>query len=365
MPLLYSSPILFYPPPPPALTTIRHFPPQRLATCPSSSLRRRFASEPNPLPLHSAEVFRNPNWQCNASRPPPYQCRPRSSPLRPPRFLILSLAPKTCREFLHCFSVNFGTKCCIRICWQKKLGVTNKNMRNLCRSKIKELLWVLIKGLNFVTVVINLHCRGDQLQGGLLYSRAFWVRESIIAWNVDINYVSAHDNETLFDIVTLKTPMEISLEERFRINHLATSIIALGQYLNDELLRSKSLDRDSYSSGDWFNRSIANLIPKLDRSILLSLRSRIILAAVEDFSSLLRITIRYCSPLFRLRTANVIQERVRFYNTGPSFLSGVIVVSVWLTSTDEIVKRSVYDASSGCFIAPPRTTSVFVKPREV
>ncbi|KAM2157440.1 hypothetical protein ACFX1R_043016 [Malus domestica] len=186
--------------------------------------------------------------------------------------------------------------------------------------------------------------------------------------------------------------MEISLEERFRINHLATSIIALGQYLNDELLRSKSLDRDSYSSGDWFNRSIANLIPKLrvlvivketkvSRSILLSLRSRIILAAVENFSSLLRITIRYCSPLFRLRTANVIQERVRFYNTGPSFLPGVIVVSIEdghegvpglsqldamsLTSTDEIVKRSAYDASSGCFTAPPRTTSVFVKPREV
>ncbi|CAN6704729.1 unnamed protein product [Malus baccata var. baccata] len=378
MPLLYSSPILFYPPPPPALTTIRHFPPQRLATCPSSSLRRRFASEPNPLPLHSAEVFRNLNWQCNASRPPPYQCRPRSSPLRPPRFLILSLAPKTCREFLHCFSVNFGTKCCIRICWQKKLGVTNKNMRNLCRSKIKELLWVLIKGLNFVTVVINLHCRGDQLQGGLLYSRAFWVSESIIAWNVDINYVSAHDNETLFDIVTLKTPMEISLEERFRINHSATSIIALGQYLNDELLRSKSLDRDLYSSGDWFNRSIANLIPKLrvlnetkvSRSILLSLRSRIILAAVENFSSLLRITIRYSSPLFRLRTANVIQVRglasVLIIEDGHEGVPGLSQLDLMsLTSADEIVKRSAYDASLGCFTVPPRTTSVFVKPQEV
>ncbi|RVW39070.1 Pullulanase 1, chloroplastic [Vitis vinifera] len=44
-----------------------------------------------------------------------------------------------------------------------------------------------------------------------------------------INYVSAHDNETLFDIVSLKTPMQISVEERCRINHLATSIIALSQ----------------------------------------------------------------------------------------------------------------------------------------
>ncbi|KAK3422235.1 hypothetical protein EUGRSUZ_G02746 [Eucalyptus grandis] len=74
-----------------------------------------------------------------------------------------------------------------------------------------------------------------------------------------VNYVSAHDNETLFDIVSLKTPMSISVDERCRMNHLATSIIALAQgvpffHCGDELLRSKSLDRDSYNSGDWFNR---------------------------------------------------------------------------------------------------------------
>ncbi|XP_073224055.1 pullulanase 1, chloroplastic isoform X2 [Cicer arietinum] len=74
-----------------------------------------------------------------------------------------------------------------------------------------------------------------------------------------VNYVSAHDNETLFDIVSLKTPMDISVAERCRINHLATSVIALSQgipffHSGDEILRSKSLDRDSYNSGDWFNR---------------------------------------------------------------------------------------------------------------
>lgn len=34
-------------------------------------------------------------------------------------------------------------------------------------------------------------------------------------------------------------------------------------------------------------------------------------------------------------------------------------------STDEIVKRSTYNASAGCFTVPPRTTSVFVEPRGV
>lgn len=76
---------------------------------------------------------------------------------------------------------------------------------------------------------------------------------SLIAFQ--ISYVSAHDNETLFDVVSLKvwstdpctflctfnfslikliylqTPMGISVDERCRINHLATSIIALGQVL--------------------------------------------------------------------------------------------------------------------------------------
>ncbi|MBA0692401.1 hypothetical protein Goari_009967, partial [Gossypium aridum] len=74
-----------------------------------------------------------------------------------------------------------------------------------------------------------------------------------------VNYVSAHDNETLFDIISLKTPVGISVEDRCRMNHFATSIIALTQgipffHAGDEMLRSKSLDRDSYNSGDWFNR---------------------------------------------------------------------------------------------------------------
>lgn len=32
-------------------------------------------------------------------------------------------------------------------------------------------------------------------------------------------------------------------------------------HAGDEMFRSKSLDRDSYNSGDWFNRSGPGLIP--------------------------------------------------------------------------------------------------------
>ncbi|XP_020222320.1 pullulanase 1, chloroplastic isoform X1 [Cajanus cajan] len=251
-----------------------------------------------------------------------------------------------------------------------------------------------------------------------------------------INYVSAHDNETLFDIVSLKTPMDLTVSERCRINHLATSIIALSQgipffHSGDEILRSKSLDRDSYNSGDWFNRLDftynsnnwgVGLPPqeKNEKNWPL-IKPRLanpsfrpqkidILATVDNFLNLLRI--RYSSPLFRLKTANAIQQRVCFHNTGPSWVCGVIVMSIedghdgfpglsqldpvysfivvvvnaspkevsfvspslqsrslqlhpiQVSSSDDLVKSSTYQASSGCFVVPRRTTAVFVEPRK-
>ncbi|AQK61359.1 hypothetical protein ZEAMMB73_Zm00001d054111 [Zea mays] len=52
-----------------------------------------------------------------------------------------------------------------------------------------------------------------------------------------INYASAHDNETLFDIISVKffvcllvqTLMNLSIDERCRKNNLSTSMIALSQ----------------------------------------------------------------------------------------------------------------------------------------
>ncbi|CAN6460585.1 unnamed protein product [Victoria cruziana] len=252
-----------------------------------------------------------------------------------------------------------------------------------------------------------------------------------------VNYVSAHDNETLFDAISLKASMEISVGERCRINHLATSLVALSQgipffHSGDEMLRSKSLDRDSYNSGDWFNRLDfsyesnnwgVGLPPKEKNQRNWPLiKSRLanasfkpqkfhILAAVENFEDVLRI--RYSSPLFRLRTANEIQERVRFHNCGPSWVRGVIVMSiedgfngmpgmtqidplysfiviifnacpsnaslvipslrarklelhpVQLTSSDKVVKNSFYEATTGRFSIPARTTSVFVEVRAI
>jgi pullulanase/glycogen debranching enzyme len=43
-----------------------------------------------------------------------------------------------------------------------------------------------------------------------------------------VNYVSAHDNETLFDLCVLKMPAGLrSTEERIRASWLCTSLVAL------------------------------------------------------------------------------------------------------------------------------------------
>lgn len=103
----------------------------------------------------------------------------------------------------------------------------------------------------------------------------------------------------------------------------------------DDTLRSKSLDRDSYNSGDWFNKLDwtyesnnfgVGLPPKskngekwpIMRELLgnasLKPSKKHIVAAVENLRELLRI--RFSSPLFRLKTGNAVQARLQYHNTG-------------------------------------------------
>jgi pullulanase len=74
-----------------------------------------------------------------------------------------------------------------------------------------------------------------------------------------INYAGAHDNETLWDISQYKHPAATTAAERARAQVIALGTILMSQgtpfiHAGDELLRSKSMDRDSYNAGDWFNR---------------------------------------------------------------------------------------------------------------
>lgn len=99
--------------------------------------------------------------------------------------------------------------------------------------------------------------RHTELAGALL---SFEERPAGYADQPDeaINYVDAHDNETLFDALTLKLHPATPMAARVRLNTLCLALATLGQspvlwHAGSDLLRSKSLDRNSYNSGDWFN----------------------------------------------------------------------------------------------------------------
>ncbi|MEC7814836.1 MAG: pullulanase-type alpha-1,6-glucosidase, partial [Pseudomonadota bacterium] len=165
-----------------------------------------------------------------------------------------------------------------------------------------------------------------------------------------INYVSKHDNQTLWDNNQYKAPYSATLQERAQMQVVALSVPLLSQgipflHMGSELLRSKSMERDSYDSGDWYNEvdfSYASAawnrgLPRQDKdganwplieSVILGAGASarpdqsVIEYTLAQVSELLNI--RRGSPLLRLRTAADVQERLRFLNTGPGQIPGVI-----------------------------------------
>jgi pullulanase-type alpha-1,6-glucosidase len=74
-----------------------------------------------------------------------------------------------------------------------------------------------------------------------------------------VNYVENHDNQTLYDINAFKLPQATTARERAQVQMLGAAINAFSQgvayfHAGFDILRSKSLDRNSFESGDWFNR---------------------------------------------------------------------------------------------------------------
>lgn len=164
-----------------------------------------------------------------------------------------------------------------------------------------------------------------------------------------VNYIENHDNQTLFDMNVYKLPTDTSREDRARVQLLGAAFTAFSQgiayfHAGMDILRSKSLDRDSFNSGDWFNRldwtyqdnyfpsglppKAANgdnyfLMKPLLNNPLIKPTSKEIIFTRDGFRDLLRI--RASSTLFRLRTAQDVQQRLHFYNTGSKQNPAVVV----------------------------------------
>lgn len=250
-----------------------------------------------------------------------------------------------------------------------------------------------------------------------------------------VNYISKHDNETLFDLNMFKMPLGhsgsavTSMNERVRAQNLGLSLVGLSQgipffHLGSDLLRSKSLDHNSYDSGDWFNRvdftysksnfgvglppawnnqSRWDIMSPLLKNSKFDPKKEQILDNVNHFQEVLKI--RRSSPLFRLRTKEEIEQRIKFHNMGKNQRDALIVMSiddtvgenldpnyqkivalfnadkfghkmtvselagkpmklhpVQANSDDEVVKSAKFKIETGEFQVPPRTAAVFVLP---
>jgi pullulanase len=169
-----------------------------------------------------------------------------------------------------------------------------------------------------------------------------------------INYVSKHDNQTLWDNNQYRLPYETSTKDRVRIHlqSLAFPIFAQGipfLHMGSEFLRSKSFLRDSYDYGDWFNKvdftkqtNNYNVgLPPADKdqanwplikSLLAKNEGRDIVGPSDiEFSTEVFkefISLRMSTPLFRLTSSEEIIKRVKFHNTGKEQQIGLIVMSI-------------------------------------
>ena len=167
-----------------------------------------------------------------------------------------------------------------------------------------------------------------------------------------ISYVDAHDNETLFDALTYKLPVATSMADRVRMNTVSLATTALSQtpsfwHAGADLLRSKSLDRNSYNSGDWFNSLDftgqdngfgRGLPPAADNEAKWAIQGPLlansalkpapadIAAAEAAAADLLRL--RFSTPLFRLGDAALIEAKVSFPGSGPDADPGVIAMRI-------------------------------------
>ena len=228
-----------------------------------------------------------------------------------------------------------------------------------------------------------------------------------------VAYADAHDNESLFDALTYKLPASTSAADRARMQVLAMATATLSQgpslsQAGSDLLRSKSLDRNSFDSGDWFNAIHWNCtdgngfgrgLPMAAdnqskwpyaKPLLSSVRVGCpqIEGASAAYQDLLKI--RSTDGVFSLGTSAQVQSKLSFPMSGKNETPGVITMKlgdlvvvfnatpskqeqrveslagtgyrlhpVQAAGTDPIVKSSSYERESGTFAVPGRSVAIF------
>ncbi|WDF95273.1 pullulanase-type alpha-1,6-glucosidase [Aeromonas dhakensis] len=162
------------------------------------------------------------------------------------------------------------------------------------------------------------------------------------------NYVDKHDNQTLFDNLIYKAPQGADLVRMQGVS-LATAMLGQGipfTHAGVELLRSKSMERDSYDSGDWYNRVDYTLadnnfdkgLPRKDKDgdnypLIEQVLGKHVKPSGADMATMVGFyqelaELRQSSRLLRLGSGAEVIKRVDFRNTGPDQVPGLIVMTV-------------------------------------
>ena len=245
-----------------------------------------------------------------------------------------------------------------------------------------------------------------------------------------VNYVDAHDNEALWDMNVWKLPQDATMETRVRMNTLSLATVTLGQSPSfwaggTDLLRSKSMDRDSYDSGDHFNaidwsgrsNGFGEGLPPAGKNgeawdlMTPMLKDPAKTPTAEDIATSSDVTLdllrlRSSSQLFTLGDAELIQQKVTFPNAGAEATPGLLVMRIDDTvgadvdpalegvvmvfnasgepiteaidgmaglgyelseiqahGADPVVQGATWDAETGTATVPAQTVAVFVEPQ--
>ncbi len=162
------------------------------------------------------------------------------------------------------------------------------------------------------------------------------------------NYVDKHDNQTLFDNLIYKAPQGADLVRMQGVS-LATAMLGQGipfTHAGVELLRSKSMERDSYDSGDWYNKVDYTLadnnfnkgLPRKDKdeanyALIEQVLGQHVKPSGADMATMVSFyqelaELRNSSRLLRLGSGAEVIKRVDFRNTGPDQTLGLIVMTV-------------------------------------
>lgn len=171
----------------------------------------------------------------------------------------------------------------------KGFAVFNDNFRNAIKGSVFNLLPGYVQtGVERARVIEGL--RGS-------------INDFTVSPQETINYVSCHDNLTLWDRLVLSTTGQASFGEQIRMDMLANGIVLAAQGLpflhsGEEMLRTKNGEDNSYNLPDSVNR--------IDWT-----RKKTFEGVFRFYKGM--VEMRLAHPAFRMETADAVRANMKFY----------------------------------------------------